>query len=66
MVGEEHDGTELASGVRVGLLEDRLAMVLHRPRRDEQALGDRRRVEVLRDQRCDLAFALTQRERLQA
>ena len=52
--------------VRSGLLEDRPAVVLHRPRRAEQALGDRGSIEVLRDQRRDFALALTERERLQA
>ncbi len=63
---EEDLGPELSPARRSGLLEDRLAVVLHRVSRDEQTLGDRRGVESLGDERRDLPRSWAEGERLES
>lgn len=51
-------GAQLAAAARAGLLEDRFEMVLDRPGRQEEALGECLRGQPARDQRGDLALAV--------
>jgi len=55
VVGEEDLGAQLAPGASAGLVEDGLAAVLHRLRRDEETLGESGCVDPLGDERRDLA-----------
>ena len=58
VVLEEHARDELAAGAHADLLEDRLEMILDRPRRDVQAIGDRARSKSLGDELRDAALAV--------
>jgi hypothetical protein len=60
VVLEEHARDELAARTHLDLSEDRLEVVLHRPRRDVQPVGDRARPEPLRDELRHRALALGQ------